>query len=639
MTTHAHGPVTIEEIADRLIPADARISPNGRHVAFTVATTGRKTKRYDRAIWLSTDGEPARRFTGGTDDNHDPRWSPNSGVLAFLAQRETDDDHRIYVIPTTGGEAQQLGSLSGKLSRLSWSPDGTHIAVLRTDPKEKDDAPEGEKNDATVYEEDDKVDRLWLVDASTGDARCLTYGKYHVWDYGWSPDEAHLVIVTSDLPVANDIFRSSAMHAIPVSGGLSRHLADFRNLPSDPVVRTVDGEQVIAFVGNDHRADPSPAVWMIPLAGGQKRKLIENHQSASVGIVADPATDDGLIVNQAEGTHVRQYRFSCDTGELTALPASGLDGGSVTGAPSMAAETGDRTVIWSTIDQPEEVYRITPDGDVTRLTSFGKSFAGRLAGGDIVRWESSDGVEVEGILFQPLGYEEGKRYPLFVQVHGGPASHWRDRVNMTWHDWAQMMAANGFAVLLPNPRGSIAYGTPFEQLLQDDVGGGESRDLVSGAQAMVERGIADPNRLTIGGWSWGGYLTAWTITQTDIFRAAVMGAGVANNVSDHGAGDIADYNTLIYPDHPYVEEAWEYYARISPVRYARNVTTPTLIVHGESDARVHISQGQEYYRALKTCGAPVQFVRYPREGHGFQEYRHQIDLMERIKTWLIEHVS
>lgn len=632
-------PVSIEEIADRFIPTDAQISPDGRHVAFTVAAGGRKGERFARAIWLSTNGKPARKFTGGKGNNQNPCWSPDSTTVLFLAQRDEDDDHRVYVIPVDGGEAQQLGNLAGKLSQPSWSPDGKHITVIRTDTEKQDRSSDEEKDDAIVVEEDEKIDRLWLIDANSGEARCLTHGSKHIWSYGWSPDGQHLVIVTSELPTANEIFRGSSMATIRVSGGVSHHLADFRNLPGDPTIRMADDEPVVAYVGNDHRADPSPAVWTIPFDGGEKRKLIDNDRSATAGIFADPQSDDGLIVNQAEGVYVRQYHLACASGTLTALPAGDLDEGSVTGAPSIAKETGDRAVVWSTINLPDEVYRVTSNGDVTQLTFFGSAFEDRLAHGEIVSWESDDGVDIEGILVRPLGCEEGKRYPLFVQVHGGPASHWRDRINMSWHDWAQMMAANGFAVLLPNPRGSIAYGTPFEQLLQDDVGGGESRDLISGALAMVEQGIAGRDKLTIGGWSWGGYLTAWTITQTNIFRAAIMGAGVGNNISDHGAGDIPDYNTLLYPDHPYFEEAWDYYARISPVRHARNVTTPTLIVHGESDVRVHVTQSQEYFRALKTCGVPVQFVRYPREGHSFQEYQHQIDLMERIRTWLVDHVG
>ncbi|HEV2074094.1 MAG TPA: prolyl oligopeptidase family serine peptidase, partial [Thermomicrobiales bacterium] len=520
-------PVTIEEIAGRLIPGAPQISPDGRHVAFTVATSGRKEKRHNRAIWVSIDGQPARRFTGGSGNNQSPRWSPDSSQILFHAQREEDDHHRLYLIPVHGGEAQQLGDLKGSMSAPRWSPDGAEVSVLLSDTESEDEKKrKEEKDDAVVFEDQDKVDRLWVVEVASGKAKCLTHGKRHVRDYAWSPDGEHLVLVTSDSPTANEMFRSSSLRLIPSAGGTSRHLADFRNLPSDPVIRTVDGDQVVAFVGNDHREDPSYAVWTVPLNGGAKRKLIENDRAATEFLIADPASPDGLILGQADGAQVRQYRLSIRSGELTPIPMQGLgDRGSIQSAPSVALAAGEMAVVWTAIDVPEEVYRVSSEGRAARLTSFGEALQGRLSGGELVTWESDDGVDIEGVLVYPRGYEEGTRYPLLVQVHGGPAWHWQDRINMSWHDWAQMMAAKGFAVLLPNPRGSIGYGSPFEQLLQDDVGGGESQDLVSGALVMVERGIADRDRLAIGGWSWGGYLTAWTITQTDIFRAAVMGAG------------------------------------------------------------------------------------------------------------------
>ncbi len=641
MTNQHPEPVTIEEIADRLVPSDPRISPNGRHIAFTVATSGRKDKRHDRAIWLSTDGQPARRFTGGSGNNQSPRWSPDSNQILFVGQREEGDDHRIYLLPVAGGEAQRLGTLEGTLSKPSWSPDGTRIAVLRTDPEtDAEKKRKEDKDDAILFEEEDKVDRLWVIEPESGEARCLTHGKRHVWDYAWSHDGEHLVLVTGNSPTPNEMFRGCELRVVPASGGASRNVISFRSLATSPVVRTVNGKEVIAVVVNDHRDDPSDAVWLVPFEGGRKSKLIENERAVTYDIVPDPASADGLLALQGEGSRVRHYRLSCTTGELSPIPMDGLrDVGSSLSTPSIAPETGELALTWSTFDTPEEVYRVSADGGFTKVTSFGTSFEGCLAQGEIVTWEARDGVDIEGVLIYPLEYREGSTYPLLVQIHGGPAWHWLDRINMSWHDWAQMMAAEGFAVLLPNPRGSIGYGSAFEQLLQDDVGGGESTDLIDGALAMVERGIADRDRLAIGGWSWGGYLTAWTITRTDIFRAAVMGAGVANNVSDHGAGDIAEYNTLLYPNHPYYEEAWDYYTNISPVRHASKVVTPTLIVHGENDVRVHVTQGQEYYRALQVVGVETRFVRYPREGHSFQEYRHQVDLMERIRDWLIDHTG
>jgi dipeptidyl aminopeptidase/acylaminoacyl peptidase len=240
-------------------------------------------------------------------------------------------------------------------------------------------------------------------------------------------------------------------------------------------------------------------------------------------------------------------------------------------------------------------------------------------------------------LTYPADYQPGTRYPLVVEVHGGPSWQWEDRVMLGWHDWAQTLANRGYAVLMPNPRGSTGYGSELQRLLQDDVGGGESRDLVAGALAMVDRGIADPDRLGIAGWSWGGYLTAWTITQTTIFRAAVMGAGLSNMVSDHGQGDIPSANLLYFPGQPYdhIETYWQ----SSPIRHVAAVRTPTLILHGEDDARVHPAQGMEYFRALKILGVPVRFVRYPREKHGIEERAHQVDLMQRMVDWFDQYLK
>ena len=338
-----------------------------------------------------------------------------------------------------------------------------------------------------------------------------------------------------------------------------------------------------------------------------------------------------LYVRAVEGTHANVYKVDMATGERTKLTPKGMHNeGSVVAGPSFSDDGKKLALIWSDGDKMQEVYLGKPGGKADAVTELGKSFDGRLCPVEVVTWQS-DGHEIEGLLTYPAGYEEGKRYPLVVEIHGGPSWQWEDYAFVDWHDWAQMLATNGFAVLAPNPRGSTGRGAAFAALLHDDVGGGESRDLVNGALAMVERGIADPNRLGIGGWSWGGYLTAFTITQTPIFKAAVMGAGLSNMISDHGTDDIPSANLLYYPGHPYhhLDTYWE----SSAIKHITKVVTPTLILHGDSDERVQPSQGAEMYRALKVLGVPVQFVRYPREPHGIKERAHQIDLMERLLGW------
>ncbi|MDQ3539388.1 MAG: S9 family peptidase [Chloroflexota bacterium] len=635
----SNAPLGYEEIVDRLIPSEPRISPDGTLVAFTVGTRSKKGDHPERAIWLSRNGEPASRFSGGESHDHDIRWSPDGTRLLFLSNRKDKEKDGIYLVPVDGGEAQRLGELEGSLSSPEWSPDGSTIAVLRTDEDSEDEQKrkKEEKDDPIVFEEDAHNARLWLIDVESGKARCLTFGKRSVWSFAWTPDGTRIAFVTTSLNAINTIFQKTQLWQMPAAGGIASLVGEFMPIPGSPVVREVDGEIVVALAASDHRNDPASSIWTIPLAGGKAVNRLPGYAGVVQALIPDPTSQDGLIVLIVEGTHGRIYKLPAAGGELLPImPDSLAASGTILSAPSVATDGRTQACVCSSSDRPEEVYRVDADGQSTVLTSFGDAFKDRLASGEIVQWTSSDGVKVEGVLIHPRDYEEGKRYPLLVQIHGGPSWQWEDRANLNWHDWGQMLASRGYAVLLPNPRGSTGYGSDFEKLLQDDVGGGESRDLVTGAEAMVERGIADPDRLAIGGWSWGGYLTAWTITQTRMFKAAIMGAGLANLISDHGAGDIPEANTAFYPGHPYTH--WDLYAERSPLRAVTNVTTPTLILHGDSDARVSPTQGLEYYRALQVLGVPVRFVRYPREGHGIQERNHQLDLMRRIVDWLEKYV-
>ncbi|MGB3328278.1 MAG: S9 family peptidase [Thermomicrobiales bacterium] len=627
-----------DEIADRLIPSDPQVSPNGKHVAFTVAKANHTGDGIERAIWLSRDRQPATRFSGGKATNAGPRWSPDGTKLLFTGNRDDKEKDGLHLLPLDGGEAQRLGELEGSLSDATWSPDGTRIAVLRTDPESDEEKKRKEdKDDPVVHEEDVKRVRLWIVDAATGAARQLTFGDVSVWAFAWAPDGDRLVVITTGIHVVNEMFRKQSLWAIPATGGLRTHLADFQDGVVSPVVRERDGEEVVAVVTGERVEDPAASLWTIPLAGGAKTNVTKGFKGSFSAIIADPSDPAMVFASVVEGTHERIYRVSVETGAMTAAtPANVVDHGSLTGGPSVSQDGRTLAFGWSAMDMPTEIFVADHGKKATQLTEFGKDFTGRLQPAELVTWESTDGVEIEGLLVRPKDAPEGTPVPLIVEIHGGPQWQWEDRIMLGWHDWAQMLASRGYAVLLPNPRGGTGRGSEFEKLLYGDVGGGEAQDVISGAKAMVERGIADPDRLGIGGWSWGGYLTAWCITQTDIFKAAVMGAGVANLISDHGAGDIAEANMTMYPGHPWTH--WDLYAKGSPVRYATNVVTPTLIVHGEDDVRVHPSQGQEYYRALKEVGVPVQFVRYPREGHGFRERAHQVDLMKRIVDWYEKYI-
>ncbi len=574
---------------------------------------------------------PPKPFTAGTAYDHSPRWSPDGTTILFISDREERGQSKLYLIATAGGEARSLGDLKGDLSAPEFSPDGKTIAVLRADPETPEEKKRKEdKDDAIVVDEDLKRIRLWVVDITSGQATCLTYGNRNVWSFAWSPDSERIAFLTTGSPEVNSIFDGGELWTVAATGGISKHVTRFGSLVGDPVyVTTADGLQ-IAVKGSVHRDDPVNSVWTVPVEGGEPRNILAGYEGQVELLVPRGSS---LGVRMVERTHGLSYGLDAATGELTPLTPTAIAWkGSLSGGPTFSADGSRMAYVWSDGSTPEEVFLGGVSGtDAARVSELGKDFNGRLAPVEIVRWNSTDGMEIEGLLTYPLGYTPGTRYPLIVEIHGGPSWQWEECMMLNWHDWAQYLASHGYAVLMPNPRGSTAYGATFQKALQDDVGGGEAQDLISGAQAMVERGIADGDRLGIGGWSWGGYLTARTVTVTTIFKAAVMGAGLSNMVSDHGQDDIPNANLLYFPGQLYhqIDAYWA----ASPIREIAGCTTPTLILHGDSDARVHPAQGMEFHRALRTLGVPTRFVRYPREGHGIGERLHQLDLLRRLLDW------
>jgi dipeptidyl aminopeptidase/acylaminoacyl peptidase len=269
-----------------------------------------------------------------------------------------------------------------------------------------------------------------------------------------------------------------------------------------------------------------------------------------------------------------------------------------------------------------------------RLTNFNPGITDfALVPTEVVRWKAPDGLDIEGLLVKPLGYQQGRRYPLILQIHGGPYGQFAYGFNTR----AQIMAANGYAVLLPNPRGSTGYGQKFTAANVGDWGGKDYQDLMAGVDELVKSGVADPERLGVMGGSYGGFMTFWVITQTNRFKAAIGHAGISDWYSFHGQSDIPGLMEYGFGGTPWT--AREVYEKWSPVRHADRVKTPLMITHGEQDRRVPIAQAEQYYRALRKRGVETVFVRYPREGHGITEPNHQIDLVRRQLEWFDKHLK
>ncbi len=628
MTTR---PIKAKKIVDRIVPRAPSISADGTLVAFEAAPWGYKGKSASRAIWVSRNGEPARKFTPGKAVDSNPVWSPDGTKLAFLSNRNDEKKSQIFIIGLDGGEATPLGNLSGELSGLKWSPDGSELSVLRRQPETKKRKKRNEKrDDAIVADDEPRYNRIVFVDAEKGKTRKVDSGAREIWDYAWSLDGSQLAYATADETGEDAPMKKGDIWLVGADGKNPRHVAELDQTPM--FLTFVDGPDgpALAVRKNGFRQHPAESIYLVDLASGTVADLLPEFPGNVDGIAALSAVPGSVAILTAEGVHTNLYRFDISTRSLTSLvPSAVSSDGAIPSMPGVSASGSAVALLWSDSDKPEEIYLIRDAGDPVQITEFGKNWAGKLRPSEEISW-MSDGLEILGLLTLPER-ENDQPLPLVVQIHGGPSWQWQDTCFLDWHDWTQYLVSRGFAVLTPNPRGSTGRGSEFQRGLIDDVGGGEMRDVIAGAQALVERGIADPERLGVGGWSWGGYLTAYTITRTQMFKAAVMGAGLSNMISDHGTDDIPSANLYYYPGQPYhhLDEYWE----SSAIKHVTNCVTPTLIVHGEADDRVHVTQGAEMYRALKTLEVPVEFVRYPREPHSFKERNHQIDLLTRIGEW------
>jgi dipeptidyl aminopeptidase/acylaminoacyl peptidase len=286
----------------------------------------------------------------------------------------------------------------------------------------------------------------------------------------------------------------------------------------------------------------------------------------------------------------------------------------------------------SAVDAPE-LWLSNGEAAAEKVTRFNESWSQiPVLKPEVLRYKSFDGTEIEAMLLKPRGYVEGTRVATVVLIHGGPTGVWSD----SFEPWGQLLAARGYAVLYPNIRGSIGYGHRFIEMNRGDWGGADFKDVMSGVDFLISRGIADPNRLGIGGWSYGGYMSEWAITQTQRFKAAVSGAGMSDLATEFGTEDGPAYDEWFY-GLPY--EKPEGFAKSSPMTYVKNARTPTLILHGENDRTDPIGQSQMLYRALKRYGVESEFVVYPREPHGLQEEKHLIDRMNRIVRWFDAHLK
>ncbi len=617
------------------------VSPDGSLAAYVKREPNMEGEKseYLSHVWVvPTAGGEVVRYTHGEKSCTNPSFSPDGKYLAFVTSRS--GKNQVWAMRVAGGEAFQVTDGEKGVSTYQWSPDGTMLAYLMQDPDtEEEKAAKKEKRDVILVDQQYKFRHIYTIPflaANEGeyDASQITMGAFDVASFDWSPDGRSIVYAHQEDPRINTSFLESDISRVDLATLEVIPLVERPGADRNPIF-SPDGSK-IAFTS--HGGQPEPVglddMYVVDSRGGSPMALPHTHDRRA-NLLGWSTESDAVYYSEAVGTSRGLWRL-----ELDGAPEQLFERPGVKAAASLSRDGETVVFAHENVNTPVDLYSGSFGGaEVRQLTDLHRDVPRPEMGRtEVISWTSADGMEIEGLLTYPVGYEPGKQYPLVLNIHGGPAGVYsqsftgRPGIYMI-----QTFAQEGMAVLRPNPRGSTGYGKDFRYANVKDWGYGDYDDVMTGVDKVIEMGIGHPDSLAVMGWSYGGYLTSFTVTRTDRFKAASMGAGLPNLISMVTTTDIQDYLAAHMGGEFW--DDYEQYERHSAMYHIKNVVTPTQVVHGANDLRVPFTQGQEFYRALDRLGVDTEMIVYPRTPHGPREPKFLMDVTPRILKWFDDHLD
>jgi dipeptidyl aminopeptidase/acylaminoacyl peptidase len=666
-TSAAQRPITVDDYFKIREVHDPQLSPDGKWIAYSVKTPLLKEDKNEERIWMTpaVGGEAVALTAEHVSSSH-PRWSPDGKYIAFLSAR-SDSKQQVWLLNRLGGEAERLTYTPQDVDEMEWSPDSTRLGLLLRDAsrEELEDFQDQPDKDNDQYKDKDKekdakekksktarpwvIDRrqfkqdeigyldrrrthLYIFDLAKRSLTQVTSGDFDDDQLAWSPDGKRLAFSSNrSMPDPDASYNTDIWTVTASNTDKGAHITQVTKSPGED--REPSWSPDGKWITYTTRLDPAEFEYgtkhlaVISAGGGEPEVLTR--------------TFDRMVINPRFSPDGKFVYFIADddgTQNLCRIPVKGGEierpvGGRLMVNAYALAKTGEVAAQVATIDRPDEIFTI-PGGKLTQVSHTNDALFAQLkiSHGEYVHFKSKDGTTVAGYLYKPLDYTPGKKVPTILRPHGGPVwAYYAEFAHLP-----QLFAANGYAVLFPNPRGSTGYGQKHAQAIFADWGNKDFQDDMAMVDYAVEQGIADPEKLGVGGWSYGGISTNFIITQTTRFKAAISGAGEFLYMTNYGHDHYQrDWETEL--GRPW--EKKELYEKLSPFYRLTNITTPTLIMGGNIDWNVPIINGEQMYQALKSLGRTTELVVYPDEYHEFSTPSHIKDRLDRYMAWYNHYVK
>ncbi len=635
--------ITVDDFDRVQDVSDPQVSPDGQWVAYVVSANDREADEAHSAIWMvSWDGHQQVRLTNPSSDSEKPRWSPDGHYLAYVGQPAGAESAQIMVLDRRGGEARQVSKITGEISEFEWAPDGRRLVLaLRQIPEEKTPKPiviEGWhfKQDHVGYLRAGVTVRLYLLDVDSGKLDALTTDPQFTDDNpAWSPDGKQIAFIRSR-EAGSDRDGRSDLDVIDAHAGASpKTLARIYTPNAQKLAWSHDGSRLAFLQGLEpkYNAYMLDRLFLIAASGGTARPLTDSLDRAvmSYAFSTDSAS---ILISVEDDRTLYPARIDLATGRLT---REGAAGKSVITSISTAA---DHTAVLMSDDRSLAEIHALEGGQLRKLTTHNDAWLAEvnIAPTEDVSFRNRSGQDIHGLLVKPPDYAAGRRYPLLLWIHGGPNGQDQHMLALDGYEFEpQFFAARGFLVLRVNYRGGTGRGEQFARAIYADWGHKEVEDLLAGVDFAITQGLADPERLAIGGWSYGGILTDYIIATDRRFKVAIAGAGSADQIATFGADQyVLQYTHELGP--PWANTAL--WLKVSyPFFHADRIRTPTLFVGGEKDFNVPIIGSEQMYEALRVQDVPAQLVVYPGEHHVFVRPSFIRDLAEREAAWIDRFIT